>query len=287
MKNNLYLRFFIGLIILTIFSTIILSFFIQPSESTPAAPIVYTHVQKDGTLVFLKGNGDEFFNFTTDSNGNLVDFGEDGDIYIAGWAKESDFWENERPLLVVPTSVKPKGAPSDAKQPEHDDMPQLLTPIPKYISEYVLKRRIWNMNQTLPMIATITLPSGIKGTYYNQTLKTFETSIPITWSIESGSLPDGLSFSDDGRISGTLTTEDTFTFTIKAANSEGFDTQTLRISVTLYDEQEEQEEQEEQNEQNKRQANGGGGCNITSGFILIMLSSLLFGRQNAAPTNPI
>ena len=54
-------------------------------------------------------------------------------------------------------------------------------------------------------------------------------SLPITWSIESGNLPDGLSFSDEGRFSGIPSREGTFTFTIKAENSAGYDTKTFTV----------------------------------------------------------
>jgi len=287
MKNNLYLRYFTGLIMLTIFSTIILNLFALPSEGVPAYPGVQTHVQKDGTLVFIQLHGDEFFNYISDSDGNLVTYGEDGDICIAQWAKESDFWENERPALYVATNEKPTGARPGTNPPKEDDMPALKLPIPKYISEYASKRRIWFMNQSLPAINTISLPKGVKGTYYSKTLRTFETIAPISWTIDSGSLPDGLSMNDVGNISGTPELADTFNFTVKATNTEGFDTQNLSIIVTPYDEEDEQGEEDEQKEKDDlkkkdgqdekdiQQADGSGGCNVTPGVVLIMLSTLL------------
>lgn len=81
-----------------------------------------------------------------------------------------------------------------------------------------------------PVITTDTLPSGTAGTAYNQTL-TAESDAPITWTLASGSLPDGLSLSTAGAISGTPTASGTFSFTVKAENATGSDTKTLSIVI--------------------------------------------------------
>jgi len=83
---------------------------------------------------------------------------------------------------------------------------------------------------TAPTITTTTLPGGTVGTAYNQTLAATGDT-PITWSIETGSLPDGLSLSAAGVISGTPTTENTFDFTVKAANAAGSGTKDLSIVI--------------------------------------------------------
>jgi hypothetical protein len=80
-----------------------------------------------------------------------------------------------------------------------------------------------------PTITTASLPSGIVGTYYSQTL-TASGGTPITWSIESGALPNGLTLSNDA-ISGTPTTAGTSNFTVKAANSAGSGTKQLSIVI--------------------------------------------------------
>lgn len=81
----------------------------------------------------------------------------------------------------------------------------------------------------LPSITTTTLPGGKEGDAYSQTLTATGTA-PITWSIESGSLPAGLTLSGD-TISGTPTAAGTFTFTVKAANGAGSDTKELSIVI--------------------------------------------------------
>jgi Putative Ig domain. len=86
-----------------------------------------------------------------------------------------------------------------------------------------------NAAVTVPSITTTTLPSGTCNAPYSQTLSATGTA-PITWSIESGALPDGLSISGD-TITGTPTTAGTFNFTVKAANSGGNDTKSLSITI--------------------------------------------------------
>jgi len=80
-------------------------------------------------------------------------------------------------------------------------------------------------------IITTTLSDGTVNEAYSQTLNATGDT-PITWSIESGSLPDGLTLNEStGIISGTPTSDGTFTFTVQAQNSIGSDTQVLSISI--------------------------------------------------------
>ncbi|WP_172674222.1 immunoglobulin-like domain-containing protein, partial [Syntrophomonas palmitatica] len=81
-----------------------------------------------------------------------------------------------------------------------------------------------------PTITTASLPDGTVNTAYSQTLAATGDT-PITWSKESGDLPEGLSLSDGGVISGTPTTAGTYTFTVKAANAAGSDTRELSITI--------------------------------------------------------
>jgi hypothetical protein len=81
-----------------------------------------------------------------------------------------------------------------------------------------------------PTITTTTLPNGTVGTFYSQTLAATGTT-PITWTVESGSLPTGFSLSTAGVISGTPTVSGTFNFTVRAENTAGNATRALSIAI--------------------------------------------------------
>ncbi|MGD0499911.1 MAG: putative Ig domain-containing protein [Bryobacteraceae bacterium] len=65
---------------------------------------------------------------------------------------------------------------------------------------------------SLSIIATSPLPQGKVGTAYSQTLTATGGAPPYSWSISAGSLPNGLSLSGGGTISGTPTAVGTFDF---------------------------------------------------------------------------
>ena len=92
----------------------------------------------------------------------------------------------------------------------------------------------WHENTLPPKITTTNLPDGSINTKYEAvTLKATGTT-PITWTILSGDLPNGLTLSSDGTISGTPTKTGTFTFTVQAENADpaGPDTKQLTITIT-------------------------------------------------------
>ena len=82
----------------------------------------------------------------------------------------------------------------------------------------------------MPKITTNNLPDGTIGTAYSATL-TATGSTPLTWSISSGNLPNGLSLSTSGIISGTPNVAGTSNFTVKVTNSEGENTKALSIVI--------------------------------------------------------
>ena len=77
------------------------------------------------------------------------------------------------------------------------------------------------------------LPGGVKGSAYSATLEKNGGTAPVTWSLDSGTLPDGLSLTGDGAVSGTPTGVGTSSFTVKATDAAGATTtKELSISVT-------------------------------------------------------
>ena len=82
-----------------------------------------------------------------------------------------------------------------------------------------------------PSITTSSLPDGKVGEAYSHTLSATGTT-PITWGIDSGNLPAGLTLDEaTGEISGTPTAAGTASFTVKAENSAGSDTKELSIAI--------------------------------------------------------
>ena len=82
-----------------------------------------------------------------------------------------------------------------------------------------------------PAITTTTLPGGTVGTPYHHQLQATGGGF-ILWELFSGELPDGLTLKmTTGEISGTPTTEETATFTVRAINSVGNDKKELSITI--------------------------------------------------------
>lgn len=74
-----------------------------------------------------------------------------------------------------------------------------------------------------PAITTGSLPDGVTGTAYSQTLEAtpITQGKAVTWSVTFGSLPSGLTLSEGGTISGTPTAAGNYTFTVTAAEQDG------------------------------------------------------------------
>jgi hypothetical protein len=82
-----------------------------------------------------------------------------------------------------------------------------------------------------PVITTGELPDGTVGTAYNQTLAATGDA-PITWELDNGALPGGLSLNEtSGAITGTPTAAGTSNFTVEATNAGGSVTKALSITI--------------------------------------------------------
>lgn len=84
---------------------------------------------------------------------------------------------------------------------------------------------------TAPKITTSSLLEGKVGTAYTSGLSA-SGSTPITWSVSSGSLPDGITLdASKGEFSGIPTKAGSFTFTVTATNAIGTDSKSYTITV--------------------------------------------------------
>ncbi len=86
-------------------------------------------------------------------------------------------------------------------------------------------------------ILSSSLPSGTIDRRYSRILEVSGGAAPFSWSISSGSLPDGLSLnSSTGEISGTPTLRGEETFTVRVSDARGqSETRTLSITINRTD----------------------------------------------------
>jgi hypothetical protein len=71
-------------------------------------------------------------------------------------------------------------------------------------------------------VATQSIPAATVGVPYSVTLAAAgQGSTPIIWSILSGALPPGFSFSGDGTLSGTATAPGAYAFTVRVRDNDG------------------------------------------------------------------
>jgi hypothetical protein len=83
-----------------------------------------------------------------------------------------------------------------------------------------------------PSITTASLPAGMVGVAYSQTLAGTGGTTPYTWSVASGALPAGLSLTSAGVLSGTPTTAGTSSFTVQLTDSLSASS-TKALSITI------------------------------------------------------
>lgn len=88
-----------------------------------------------------------------------------------------------------------------------------------------------NSHSSGPTWVTTTVPDGAETKEYSYQLEANDAGI-VDYSLESGSLPTGLSLSVDGLISGTPSIDGSFTFTVRATNDSGlFTDQSFTLNV--------------------------------------------------------
>lgn len=117
-------------------------------------------------------------------------------------------------------------------------------------------------------ITTSTLPSGTVGETYSARLTSDSTRL-VSWSLSSGTLPDGLTlYSSDGGILGIPTKSGTFTFTIQARDSYASATKSFTITIAAKPVSPDVTPQ--------RSGGGGGGCSTGLPLLSLALIAALF-----------
>ncbi|WP_189644632.1 putative Ig domain-containing protein [Luteimonas gilva] len=84
------------------------------------------------------------------------------------------------------------------------------------------------------VISPASLPGGVVGVPYSQSLSSSGGAAPYSYSIVSGSLPVGVSFSSAGVYSGTPTTTGSYTANIRSTDNNGFNT-TVAYTIAIAD----------------------------------------------------
>lgn len=83
----------------------------------------------------------------------------------------------------------------------------------------------------IPAILPRNFPDGTLGVEYTGEQFIANGELPISWTLEDGNLPDGLTLASDGYIQGIPTVLGTFHFTVRATNVAGYTTQQFSITI--------------------------------------------------------
>ncbi|MGE0101487.1 MAG: putative Ig domain-containing protein [Blastocatellales bacterium] len=81
-------------------------------------------------------------------------------------------------------------------------------------------------------ITPATIPAGTRNTAYNQSFSAAGGAAPYNWSLSAGTLPQGLTLSPVGQLSGTPTQNGNFNFTVRATDANNC-TGTLPYALTI------------------------------------------------------
>ncbi|MDR6642731.1 outer membrane autotransporter protein [Luteibacter sp. 1214] len=84
------------------------------------------------------------------------------------------------------------------------------------------------------VVSPATLPGGVVGTAYSGSLSASGGAAPYTFAVSTGALPEGITLSPAGALSGTPTRSGAVSFTVRAADAHGM-AGTQAYSVTIGD----------------------------------------------------
>lgn len=120
-------------------------------------------------------------------------------------------------------------------------------------------------NCVAPVITTVDLKDVNVGDEYHKTIEVKGST--ATWSIVDKNLPAELVLSPNGEITGKPLTEGTYEFTVRAANSAGYNDKKFNLTVVDASfpetemESDDEEEEEEQGDNDESENNQGGDSN--------------------------
>lgn len=85
----------------------------------------------------------------------------------------------------------------------------------------------------LAITTAATLPHGVVGTTYTQSLEATGGTAPYTWTLESGSVPPGFAVTPSGVVTGYPTAPGEYSFTVRVSDSTSPTPQTISKSFTI------------------------------------------------------
>jgi len=123
----------------------------------------------------------------------------------------------------------------------------VISGTPTALGTYNFTLRVRDVNQVTAVrdlslqvssfsITTLSLTDANSGSPYSATLTVIGGTAPYQWSVVSGSLPQGITLSAAGQLSGTTTQQGTYSFTVQARDSLNATTTqalTLRVATGL------------------------------------------------------
>ena len=85
-----------------------------------------------------------------------------------------------------------------------------------------------------PSVTTASLPEAFQGSAYSTTLSGTDGQTPYQWRVSAGTLPEGLTLSSAGVLSGTPPTGGTSSFTVELTDANGVrGTRALTLTVSV------------------------------------------------------
>ncbi len=106
------------------------------------------------------------------------------------------------------------------------------------LTAYAISGCIKGEHDDTPLtITTKSLPPGQAGAAYVYTLEAIGGTPPYKWTVETGGsgLPPGLYMSESGNITGTPSTEGSYSFTVKVSDSDNYTRwQTKNLGIEVY-----------------------------------------------------
>ena len=167
---------------------------------------IYIDYQSVPTLTYTKQSNGKY---AVTLKSYVSDISRVSDIYVGGWFNESSY--NSKTGIILASNA------------------------PSYVSdEYNTKRG--SMSVTLnkpkkPVILTDSLPNAACGNYYSFSPEVI-CSKSVNWTLAKGTLPEGLTLSKYGTISGKPTKAGKYPLTLKAYTSEG-ESGTKALTLTV------------------------------------------------------